>query len=75
MTHEPCFYRTIIDSQEVFLIRKVDDFSVSAPTVELANKVLTMIDDELKKPMKYQGVLQYFNGINLRQGTYFIQIT
>ena len=62
------------DGHKIFLIHQVDDFVVSAPTLEIANCFFSCLDDLLLEPIKMQGVIDYFNGINLRQSRYFITV-
>ena len=63
--HEPCLYHGNYDRQEVFLVRQVDDFCVSAKDETTTTAILRMIDDQLKEPLKYQGTIDYFNGVTL----------
>ena len=72
--HEPCLYRGEYDGKEAFLIRQVDNFCVSAADVTTATTVLCMIDDNLTEPLKYQGIIDYFNGVTIKQSNAFVQI-
>ena len=47
---------------------------VSAPTLEIANHFFTRLDELLLEPLKMQGIIDYFNGINLQQSRDFITV-
>jgi len=53
----------------------VDDFAVAAPNEYTANILLDMIDDKLTIPMKQQGFLDMYNGIDFIQTRYYIKIS
>ena len=65
--HEPCLYTGNIDGERVFLLRQVDDFAISTPTIDLGNKILQKIQSHLRQPMKPLGILRMFNGLDLLQ--------
>lgn len=73
--HEPCLYRGTFNNKEVFLLRQVDDFAVSADDLLTANAIISMLDESLKEPMKFQGIIDYFNGVTLVQTKDYIKIT
>jgi hypothetical protein len=73
-THEPCLYSSPIDGKRVVFMRQVKDFAIAAPKKGTANILLDMLDDELTMPIKRQGLLNMFNGINVVQTGYFIEI-
>ena len=53
----------------------MEDFAVSAPLLEIANAFFQRLDDTLLEPLKLQGIILYFNSVNLRQGRDFVTIT
>jgi hypothetical protein len=53
----------------------VDDFAIAAPNERTANILLDMIDDELSIPMKWQGYLDVYNGIDVLQTRNYIKIS
>ena len=55
--------------------RQVDDFAVAAPNEHTANVLLDMIDDRLTIPMKRQGFLDMYNGIDVLQKHHYIKIS
>ena len=65
--HKPCLYSGIINNQRVIFKRQVDDFAIAAPNERTANILLDMIDDNLSIPIKRQGLLDMFNGIDQTQ--------
>ena len=63
--NEPCLYSGMVDGQRVLFKRQVDDFAVAAPIERTAMILLDMIDDKLTIPMKRQGYLDMYNGIDV----------
>ncbi len=70
-----CLYSGIIDGNRVLLKRQVDDFAIAAPDAKTANILLDMIDDKLKIPVKCQGYLDMYNGIDVLQTRHYIKIS
>ena len=73
--HEPCLYSGVVDGKRVIFKRQVDDFAIAAPDERTANILLDMIDDELSIPMKRQGYLDMYNGIDVIQTRDYIKIS
>jgi hypothetical protein len=73
--HEPCLYSGIIDGKRIIFKRQVDDFAIAAPDERTANILLDMIDDKLSIPMKRQGFLDMYNGIDVLQTRDYIKIS
>jgi hypothetical protein len=74
-THEPCLYSGNIDGTRVIFKRQVDDFAVATPDERTATILLDMIDDKLTIPMKRQGFLDMYNGIDVMQTRDYIKIS
>ena len=55
--------------------RQVDDFAVAAVNEEDTHKVFDDIDDRLSMPMKRQGLITLFNGIDIFQSTYYVKMS
>ena len=55
--------------------RQVDDFAIAAPDEHTANILFDMIDDKLAIPMKRQGYLDMYNGIDVTQTRHYIKIS
>jgi hypothetical protein len=73
-THEPCLYSGTIAGQRVIFKRQVDDFAIATADEKTANILLDLLDDELSIPLKRQGLLDMFNGINVTQTQDYIKI-
>jgi hypothetical protein len=73
--HEACLYSGVIEGKRVICKRQVDDFAVAAPDEHTANVLLDMIDDRLTIPMKRQGFLDMYNGIDVTQTCHYIKIS
>ena len=65
----------MINGTRVLLKRQVDDFAIAAPNAKTANILLDMIDDKLKIPVKRQGYLDMYNGIDVLQTRHYIKIS
>ena len=63
--HEPCLYSGIINGKRLILMRQVDDFAIAAPDSHTADLLLNMLDDKLSIPIKRQGLLDMYNGIDV----------
>ncbi len=72
--HEACLYLGTIESNQIVFKRQVDDFAIAASDECTTNILLDMIDDELSIPLKRQGLLDTFNGINVTLTKYYIKI-
>jgi hypothetical protein len=75
MVHEPCLYSGMVDGKRVIFKRQVDDFAIAAPDERTANILLDRIDDELFIPMKRQGYLDMYNGIDVAQTRDYIKVS
>jgi hypothetical protein len=73
-THEPCLYSGMIDGNRVIFKRQVDDFAIATADEKTADILLDMLDDKLSIPLKRQGLLDMFNGINVTQTRDYIKI-
>jgi hypothetical protein len=74
-THEPCLYAGTVNSKQVLLKRQVNDFAIAAPDQLTANILLDMIDKSLFIPMKRQGFLDMYNGVDVLQTWDYIKIS
>ncbi len=72
--HEPCLYSGIIHSNGALLKRQIDDFAIAAPDAKTADILLDMIN-KLKIPVKRQGYLDMYNGIDILQTRHYIKIS
>jgi len=73
--HEPCIYSGLILGERVLFMRQVDDFAISASAQRIANHVLDLIDDKLTIPMKRQGLVTLYNGLDIIQTRDYIKVS
>jgi hypothetical protein len=73
--HEPCLYSGVINGNRILLKRQVVDFAIAAPYAKTADILLDMIDEHLKIPVKRQGYLDMYNGIDVLQTRHYIKIS
>jgi hypothetical protein len=73
--HEPCLYSGVIDGKHIIFMHQVDDFAIGAPDAHTADLLLNMLDDKLTIPIKRQGHLDMYNGINILQTRHYIRLT
>jgi hypothetical protein len=74
MTHEPCLYSSTIDGNRIAFMRQVDDFVIAAPNQRMGDILLDMLEDKLTMPIKRQGLLDMFDGVNMVQTRHYIKI-
>jgi hypothetical protein len=74
-THEPCLYSGIVNGEKVYFKRQVDDFAIACSNESIATIIYDAIDQQLQIPIKRQGLLTLFNGIDVRQSQWFIRQT
>ncbi len=65
--HEPCIYSGLILGKWVLFMRQVNNFAILAPSQWIANHLLDLIDDKLSIPMKHQGLVTLYNGLDILQ--------
>jgi hypothetical protein len=65
--HEPCLYSGIIAGKHDIFKRQVEDFAIADPDEKTADILLDLLDDQLSIPLKRQGLLDMFNGVNVVQ--------
>jgi hypothetical protein len=73
-THEPCLYSGIVAGKRVVFKHQVDNFAITTADEKTADILLDLIDDKLSIPLKRQGLLDMFNGINVTQTRDYIKI-
>ena len=64
----------IINGNRVLLKRQVDNFAIAAPDAKTTDILLDLIDDKLKIPVKGQGYLDMYDGIDVLQTRHYIKI-
>ncbi len=55
-------------------MRQVDDFAIAAPNERTANILLDMLDEKLTMPIKRQGLLDMFNGVDVTQTKDYVKV-
>jgi hypothetical protein len=65
MVHEPCLYLGTINGTRIVFMHQVDDFAIAAPDQCTTDILLDMLDDRLTMPVKQQGLLNMYNGIDV----------
>jgi hypothetical protein len=73
--HELCLHSRMVKGKLVILKQQVDDFAIAAPDKCTANILLDKINDELFIPMKWQGHLDMYNGIDVAQTRDYIKVS
>ena len=75
-THEPCVYKLHNKEfkEEIFLLRQVDDFAIGCDSSDTAEQIWKLIDAEMSAPLKREGLLCRFNGIDLHQTQDYIHV-
>ena len=52
----------------------MDDFAIAAPDQHTADILMDLLDDQLTMPIKRQGLLDMFNGVDVMQTKHHIKI-
>ena len=73
--HEPCLYSGVINGKRIIFMRQVDDFAIAAPDAHTADLLLDMLDDKLSIPIKRQGHLDMYNGVDILQTHHYIRLS
>ncbi len=55
-------------------MQQVDDFAIAAPDAHTSDILMDLIVDQLKIPIKQQGYLDMYNGVDVTQTRYYIKI-
>jgi hypothetical protein len=72
---EPCIYSGLILGKWVLFMWQVSNFAISAPSQRIANHLLNLIDDKLSIPMKRQGLVTLYNGLDILQTRDYIKVS
>jgi hypothetical protein len=73
--HEPCLYCGSIEGQRVLFKRQVDDFAIAARAKAIADAIFDALDSVLQMPMRRQGLIVMYNGLDVQQSRYYIKIS
>ena len=72
--HEPCLYSVTFNDQCVLFLWQVDDFAIAAPDAKTSDMLMDLIDKKLSIPIKRQGYLNMYNGVDVYQTRNYIKI-
>ncbi len=72
--HEPCLYSGTFKHHRVLFIRQVNDFAIASPDAKTSDMLMDLIDDKLSIPIKRQGYLDMYNGVDIYQTRHYIKI-
>jgi hypothetical protein len=72
--HEPCLYSGTINGQHVLFMHQVDYFAIASPNAKTADIFLDMINNKLTIPVKRQGYLDMYNGIDVHQTRHYKKV-
>src|SRR5687768_16979881 len=73
-THAPCNYCSTIHNHNVIFLCFTDNFSIGCANISISTLIYNCFDTKLLEPLKRQGLITYYNGINIIQSQDFIQI-
>jgi len=74
-THEPCLYSGQFQDEKVYFKRQVDDFAIACSSERVATIIYDAIDNQLQIPIKRQGLLTLYNGIDVHQSRWYIKLS
>jgi hypothetical protein len=72
--HKPCLYSGVFNGNQVLFMRQVDDFAEAAPNSKTSDMLMDLIDNKLSIPIKRQGYLDMYNGVNIYQTCHYIKL-
>jgi hypothetical protein len=73
--HEPCLYSGHVNDKRVLFKRQVDDFAVAVNEGATATLIFDALDSKLRIPMRRQGLIHMYNGLDILQSRYFIKVS
>ena len=73
--HEPCLYSGVISAQRVVFKRQVDDFAIATTNQGTADKLFDLINSNLQIPLKRQGLISLYNGLDILQSRWFVKVS
>ena len=72
--HAPCIYRAHLAGEAVLFLRQVDDFAVATNNVNIYHCICDSLDSNLLVPLKRQGLLTHYNGLDIIQTRDYITL-
>jgi hypothetical protein len=74
-THERSLYKGSFNGHRMLISRQVDDLAIGCSNAASIRKLITIICDEDKIDLRDEGILESFNGVDVKQTRAYIQIT
>jgi hypothetical protein len=72
--HEPCLYSGTFHGKRVLFLQQVDDFAIAYPDEKSSDMLMDLIDEKLSEPIKRQGYLDLYNGVDIMQTCHYIKL-
>ena len=72
--HAPCIYRATYHDENILFLRQVDDFAIATNQEALYTSICNALDSHLRVPMKRQGLLTHYTGIDIIQTRDYITL-
>ena len=72
--HEPCLYSGTFNGKRILFLRQVDDFAIAAPDAKTSDMLMDLINERLSEPIKRQGYLDLYNGVDIIQTRHYIKL-
>jgi hypothetical protein len=72
--HEPCLYSGTLHGKRVLFLQQVDDFAIASPDEKSSDMLMDLINDKLLEPIKRQGYLDLYNGVDIIQTRHYIKL-
>lgn len=60
---------------EIIVLRQVDDFLISAKTIDIANEVCQQIQDKMTNELNDLGIIKRFNSMDVDQTKHFVKLS
>jgi len=72
--HEPCLYHGVYKGNEILFLRQVDDFAIACDNEQITKDMIAEINSKMSVNIKYLGLLDRFNGVDIAQTRQYIKI-
>lgn len=72
---EPCLYTATYKSKKVLVLRQTDNFAVACEDEGTAKDLIAAINSKMSIDIKYEGLLERFNGVDILQTDTFLKIS
>ena len=60
---------------EAYFLRQVDDFAISALSIDICNAIIAEIDNHMTIKVKPLGIIERFNGVNILQTRHYVKVS